>query len=626
MTQPFSADSAETPAPIQIKVPGVQLMINGTREVPSGLFGTHAVPLDEARIREWGIEAHRHLDQNPSGQPRENETPILMECFFDRYQPALILNDPNWKTRLESIARTYAEGAKNLDREPIVEFWNEPYLNWAVKPGVNYDGGLYQGPPVAGESMRTKIGGELIEDLIWDAPRPVALRGFDPGKGAIDYLATRFMPEGLKAGDTFTWRNKPFVVEERWWGKDRTQPESWWSGPVNREFYHRMLEPFATTLKSNNPDVTLVVGWGFHLNESNWQAWYTLHKPLIDFAHEWIDGYNEHHYGGNTRMVAGTYETAYAYALGAYGKRLKFYNTEAGGMLDPERPGSFNSAVTGSPVEQARGAYTYMVRDVLHLIDTMPDKAITRFAHEAHLHRGGGETAFKLLKPLRGQLMKTEVSNDPNIWAVASLNDDIYTLVVFNDYYDIRELNIHLIAPPGYSLDGGTLAKAKDVPGEGMTLEEEDLAYSSKNSSYRHQVRVKGKDAVRYHFKLKKESEAGIPIHQVVQFAAPEVLQSVSPEQSATFHIALPEKPLKEKTTARLRLVHDSDLRWRAENLKVSINGQPFPLNVNTDYLYEIEVPLDMLSTQNDIHFSLVPDAKPVLMCTVSLLLEQTSE
>lgn len=615
---PF-ASCADAEKGVQITVSGIQRSVNGARTVPAGLFGTHAVPLNATRIAEWGIEADRKIDANPDGQPRENETPMLMECFFDRYQPALLLTDPHWKTRLENLATRYAKAAKDLDREPLVEFWNEPYLNWAVNPGINYDGGLYRQPPVAGEAMRTRIGGDLIEHLVWDAPRPVALRGFDPGKGHIDYLATRFMPSGLKAGDTFNWRDKPFVVEERWWGKDRSQPVSWWSGSVNRDFYHRMLEPFASSLKAINPDVTLVVGWGFHLNEGNWQAWHTLHQPLIDFAHPWIDGYNEHHYGGNTRMIAGTYETAYAYTLSAYGKKLKFYNTEAGGMLDPEQPGKFTPGVEGTPVEQARGAYTYMIRDVLHLIDTIPDKAATRFAHESHLHHGGDETAFKLLKPLRGQLMQTVVANDPNIWAVASMQDDLYTVVVFNDHYQTQQIGINITAPAGYALNSGSLAKGMDVPDKGMTLQEVPLPEN--NLSF-HSIQLNGKDAVRFHFQLRKQSDAPIPTLQTRQFPAPQILQTVTPTAPAAFDISVPPATLSADSTVRLRFVHDSNLRWRPADMILSVNGETVPVAVTTDYIYELTLPRRLLQETNRILFSAPENAKPYLICTASLLLD----
>lgn len=613
----------ESPPATAVEVTGVRRTVNGADEIPRGLFGTHAVPLTPERVESWGIEIDRTIDHTPSGTPRTAVTPMLLECIFDRYQPALLLTDPDWKSRLESIARRYAAEAKTLDRKAILEFWNEPYLNWAANPGVNYDGGHYLGPPEAGRPMRTRIGGEPIENLVWDRPRLIAVRDFNPGRGSIDYLATRYQPEDLKEGDRFTWRNNPYLAQSRWWGKDITQPVSWWSGEVNREFYHRMLEPFARALKDANPEVQLVAGWGFHLNEGNWKAWDILHRPLIDFAHEWIDGYNEHHYGGNTRGVAGTYETVYAYTLAAHGKKLKFFNTEAGGMVDPERPGSFTPAVTGSPVQQARGAYTYMLRDVLHLIDTMPDKAVTRFTHHAHHHKGGSESAFKLLKPLRGRLMEAVVPDDPNVWAVAGLEGTRYTAVVFNDHYRTRDLKVTIRPPPGYSFAGGSLAKAVEIPDTGLDLEQKELNLNSGSSLYQQTLTLAGKDAARYRFELRKQNGAPLPVRHLRQFPAPEILQTVRPDQPARFTVTLPRLPDPDGVRARLRLVHESDLRWRPEDLKLTVNGNAVPLNVSTDYLYEMHIPFSLLQQKNEIRFSLSPEAKAVRICTVSLFLEK---
>ena len=606
-----------------ITVSGDLLSINGQTEVPRGLFGTHNVPLTPERLESWGIEADRSIDQNPSGAVRESKTPILIECLFDRYQPALMLNDPNWKDRLKRIATRYGKEARELDREPLLEFWNEPYLNWAVKPGVNYDGGLYQGPPEPGEPMRTKIGGDLIENLVWDKPRPVAIRDFKPGKDNIDYLATRFMSKELVAGDSFEWRNKPYRVEDRWWGKDTAQAASWWSGPVNREYYHRMFEVYARALEAANPDVTLIAGWGFHLNETNWAAWHTLHKPLIDFGIEWIDGYNEHHYGGNTRMVAGTYETAWAYTQGNHGKRMKFFNTEAGGMLDPERPGSFSSAIEGDPVTKGRGAYTYMVRDILHLIDTGPDKAITRVAHNSHGTAGGDESAFKLMRTLRGSLIDVDDHKDPNIWTVASLDGLNYTVIVFNDHYQPKEIDLLIKAPVGFSLDGGTIAQAVNVEGVGVRLKEEELAYSKHNSLYKHSVQLEGKDAVRYHFQLKQEA----PVEQrelaITQFPAPEILLEAKPSEPATFSIKLPRNERQNADSARLRFVHDSNLRWRSEDLQITLNDQILEGRVATDYIVEFAIPLEALQLENSVRFHISPEGKAALICMASIMLDE---
>jgi hypothetical protein len=256
----------------------------------------------------------------------------------------------------------------------------------------------------------------------------------------------------------------------------------------------------------------------------------------------------------------------------------------------------------------------------------MPDKAITRFAHEAHHHKGGGETAFKLMKTLRGQLMKADVADDPNVWAVASLNDDRYTVIVFNDHYEDKNIEIKIDAPPGFSLDGGTLALGKDIPDTGMILQEEDLPYSDKNSSYFHKIRVGGKDAVRYHFGLKKEAEASIPTHKIIQFAAPEILQQVLPDQPADFHVEVPLNALPPQTTAKLRFVHDSNLRWRPEDLSISVNGKDLAVSVNTDYLHEVPLPLSMLTEKNVITFHAAAGSKGFLLCTASIFLETTIE
>jgi hypothetical protein len=606
---------------IAAEATGIPWSLNEVGEVPRAMFGVHAVPLTPERVAEWGIESDRKIFQAPEGPPvTETEVPILMECWYDRYQPAWPLTDPQWETWLTEKARTYAEGAKPLDREPILEFWNEPYLNWATNPGVNYDGNHFATKRVAGEPTGPARDGTELAGLVWDAPRQIAVREFSPGRDAIDYLATRFMPKDLAVGDQFTWRDRPFRVEERWWARDTGQP-AWWSGPVNRTLYHRMLGPFATALKETNPEVTLIVGWGFHLNQDDWAAWHLLHQPLIDFAHQWMDGYNEHHYGGDTRMVAGTYETAYAYTLGTHGKRLRFYNTEAGGMADPEQPGSFSPSLQGDPVTIARGAYTYMVRDILHLLDVCPDKAWSRYSHESQNTHGGDETAFRLLKPLRGSLIWTETAN-PHLWMVASVGAEGYCVVLFNDAYQAVETAVTVRAPDGTTLaQGGTEVRAAIVPEVGLRLEESALPTYPSGESWNGQISLAGKEAVRLLFPLKGEMSLA-PLRRETQFVSPEILREVSPGTPFTTTIALPADD-SSPSAARLRFVQDQGLRWRPQDLRIEVNGEPLAFGQLTDHICEVAVPVGLLREQNEISFSIPPDGKPYRICAVSLILTQ---
>jgi hypothetical protein len=320
----------------QVRITGHVLSINGVSEVPRGLFGVHATPLSPQQISDWGVEAVRVILHTPSGDPVSNRSARVLECLYDRYQPALILARPDWQEHLVQLGKRFGRRPQSGAGRRWVEFWNEPYLNWAGKPGVNYDGNLYDFEQAqTGAPMRVRVSGETLSNLVWETQKLVAVR---ESSKQTDYVATRYATAGLDAGDSFSRGNQSYRLERRWWGRDTTQT-NWWSGTVNRELYHRMLLPFAQSLRQAAPDAEIVAGWGFHLNQDNWAAWDVLHRPLIDVAWQWIDGIDEHHYGSDTLMVAATYETAYAYALSRYGQALKFYNTEAGGALDPERPG-----------------------------------------------------------------------------------------------------------------------------------------------------------------------------------------------------------------------------------------------------------------------------------------------
>jgi len=155
-----------------------------------------------------------------------------------------------------------------------------------------------------------------------------------------------------------------------------------------------------------------------------------------------------------------------------------------------------------------------------------------------------------------------------------------------------------------------------------MELISEVVPYSEGNSQHLQKVEIAGKDAIRYHFRLRKQGNARLPKQIKTQFAAPEILQQVDADTVADFNIELPEFLRDPELTATLRLVHDSDLRWRPKDLKLQLNGTDIPLNIQTDYLYEIEIPVEILKENNVLRFSLAKDTEPVLLCTASIFLE----
>lgn len=599
-----------------IDLTGRAIAVNGTRKVPRGLFGIHATALTPQQLEEWGVETVRLIHGGPSTQPtvpgkggaaKYPKVKFVLDCFFDRYQPAAILTDPGgWEAKLLALARGYATNAKATGVEHHVEFWNEPYLNWATRPGVNYDGRLYdESRAVEGGPVHFRGSDEPIPHLAWRK----GTRAVDE-RGNTNPVAWGFAPRDGKPGDTYDFRGRKYTLIEAWMVRDTSQ-RSFYSGQYNLSLYLRMLRAFAPALKQTNPDVKLAAGWDFHLFQDNWKAWHELHQPTIDAAIEWIDGYTEHHYGGDTRAVAASYEVANAYAVVRHNKPLLMYNTEAGGLLDPQRPDSPrpNSRDAPDPLASARGAMTYFLRDVLYLLHHCPDKAFTRYAHEAQ-YNGGDEIAFKLLKPLRGQLLEVHGS-DPNLYAVASLNDaGEICLLVFNDTDAAQQTRLQLAAPRGTSFLDGTVAQPRE--------QDRRLALSIDRLPARGDRvvldwSIPARSAARFLFPL--EGQARPQRVETRQFFAPEVLMRVDRGRTLTLRLHLPEEQLRRADRAWMKLALPDGLRGGAG---VLLNGQPLAIG-DGDALLRVPVPTRVLRTDNEIQLRAAEQPLAVDMLSIVL-------
>lgn len=579
-----------------IEATGRLLSINGTTQVPRGLFGVHATPLSADQVKELGIESVRTIDHNP-GRPKQAESSKwlppgvthLVECFYDRYQPALIVTRPDWRAELERVAEQYGKAARSLNRPAIVEFWNEPYLNWGVRPGVNYDGQFYkpQGREI-GAAMTLKHADQPTEHLVWTR-QLVAV----PAEGdRTHYLATRYKPNDKKEGETFIWRGNAYRLEMRWWGRDVTQ-ETFWPGKQNSMWYRQMLVPFAKKLKATNPDVTLVAGWGFHIHQNGWAAWEDVHRPTIDAAIQWIDGYNEHHYGGDTRMVAGAYETVTAYTVGKYGKALAFYNTEAGGELDPEQPGAAQPGYnTLQPDVRQRGAMTYMLRDIIHLIDVCPDKAAARAAHEAG--GKGHRAALKLLKPLRGRLVEVRTGS-PNLWAVGAVDGQRMCIVIFNDTLEPVTETMRVHAPADTRFKGGVQRSINDE------LDIVESAVDALGKRYAAEVAVAGRSAVALVFDIEGSIGEAAATRYIEQHHCPNILTHIAPGQSAEFIVELPGGvSTNDLQGATLRMVqHNFD-----HDAKVTLNGTAVKFSPVGPWVHDEAVASSLIAQHNVIRIS----------------------
>ena len=601
----------------EVRVTGELRSVNGTTEIPIGLFGVHATPLTPELVRDWGIESVRVIERSPKGDPVvpgqspavPDGIPMVVECFYDRYQPALQLTDPDWKAKLEKLARTYGANSARLGGVRHVEFWNEPYLNWAAKPGVNYDGAFYdQNDTTPGAPMTLRGQSHPLPSLVWGR-QLMAVNG----AGRPDYLASSYaLPlvwkKELAEGDSYVFRDKTFTMKMLPWGRDPGQT-SWFSGPQNSEFYRGMFVPFARALKAADPRVQVVGGWGFHFNQDGWAAWPVLFKPLLDEAAPWLDGLCEHHYGGDTRMVAGNYLTVSAYSRTAHGRDIKFYNTEAGGQLDPEQPGNAAIPVFQPKTDAERLAgSTYMLRDIIHLLDVCPDKAIARAAHEA-VSSGVGP-AFQLLKDLRGRLLCTKTGL-PGVWCVASMRGDRLCAVVFNDTAQPSIVPLVVVAPGDAEIRSGRRMWIKpdlSLGGEPVTVS---------GGVWRTEQVIPAKSAVCWVFDCTPPSRRPAVVKET-EFPAAEILRLVTPDMPVTFSVDIPPHVASSARRAHLRFVQSG---WSNGKSLCSVNGTKIPLEVRESYTHETAIDPALLKPHNEMTFSEASAGKGYRIDTVSLVL-----
>ncbi|MFP4354311.1 MAG: hypothetical protein ACLFUJ_04235 [Phycisphaerae bacterium] len=582
---------AGSESPATVTVIGQGREVNGQSRVPVGLFGVHNFrgDLDKA-IDQWGITMDRKITWTPNGKPIQPRKGLAMfiECWYDRYQPAVVLQRKDFKSFLEDLARKYGQAAKESPwKQHIVEFWNEPYLNWATKPGVNYDGRFYESEGrKPGAPMTIKGWDKPTEYLVWDGPRKLAMI-----RGQIDYVQSRYLPDNLKPGDVWKRGSRKYQVVQRWWGKDPTQ-KHYWSGKQNVQFYLWMYEPFARTLKQTNPDVTVLGGWGFNIYNEGWDSWRMLYKPLIDQCWQWTDGIHEHHYGGDTRKVAASYEVAYAYTLGNYGKRLKFYNTEAGGMLDPEQPVA-RPVYHGSGLDRLRGGMTYTLRDIIGMVADVPDKAAARATHQPDPN--GEKFAYLMLRDLRGRLMHV-TTDQPKVWAVASVNGDKLAIVIFNDNA-AQNVRVQVNPPAGTKLKSG-LARRVVAEGGKLQLKTETLdeVYPDRFvASYD----IGTKQAQALTFQLDK-APGEMPTRSETQFVSKDVLTAVTAANPAKLSISIPAKDLAGAEEAYLRISAEGNMPIKGTYFTVNGRQVLFPSAANR-YIVDIPLPPDALKTENEV-------------------------
>ncbi len=622
-----------------VKVSGKILSYNGSSKVPIGLFGVHAgnfQGFNAQTVQKWGIESVRTIQTIPTGNTYSPPAGVnqVIDCWFDRFQPARNVEQPlSWKPLFHQRATQYAANIASLDREVIFEFWNEPYLNWAYKPGTNTDPQFFDTTGrTLGGPCRLKGKSEPEPYLKWkmaqwyNSPNWAANRQgiYNAISSAWNQMLTvRNVPYpgltgALLTGDIFNaGTNRQFEVIEALRPVDTTQL-SFYSGRQNSLYYNEMYGVAADTLRKLNPNLLLAAGWGFEVHADGWKPWKDLFKPLIDEHHEKIDVIHEHHYGMDTRIVTADYETIYAYTFNKFGRRLKFINTETGGYLDPQRPGNVgNSAGNVTAKNRALNAFIYNSKDILYMLAHSQDKGYARAIHEPQNTNGGAGFSLQNLKSLRGSFLHAGSSNN-QIWPVATLSgDSLLTLVCFNNLLESANLNVEILAPAGKIFASGTVQVvdtsanadtlsilAQNIPISGTVFSSTELLPSFKTKTW----------------KLRLSENAVVPdTVKINQFFADSILTRIGANQSATFPISIPASAALG-TYARLKFVAQNG------QPNISINGTPLTYvymgdsaSKNRGGISYAHIPAGVLSDQNVITATTTASGSEIWMMSLEV-------
>ena len=546
---------------IKLNVSGIPYSINGQDSVPVGLFGVHSTTLTPERVLDWGIEMVRGIEAGPSGSPSfpgKNEifpTGIKMtiDCYYDRYQPALYLsNRSGWKAQLENLATTYANNSLTMSHKPIMEFWNEPFLNWASKPAANYDNRWYDTTEaVQGGPVRRPGFSSPEKHLIWDKRKwfvQLSPTVTDPVNFYVQLGNNWTALNNLAVGSELQIGSRRFKAVLAWLAKDTNQ-FSFYSSLANAEMYIKMYKAYSQKLKSINPDLKVLAGWGMSFSNDNWRPWRTIYKSTMDSCWQWMDGVHEHHYGGDTRFMTGAYEVVNAYGRIKYGKNFPIYNTEAGGFTDPQIPGTTTPGAPSDPLLRDRGAFQFTFREIVFNISRSADKLKSRAAHEAHFNNGDG-MAFRLLRDLRGKLISATSTSD-NVWCVSALNGNKLVVAVYNDLNLAQSINLAIKAPTGFQFTGGERKWVEDSSAGNTIVGRREVIIAG-GSDWNQTINMALKSGTVLSFDLTGSLQA--QSMQIEQYFADTILAKIPANGSLSTKILIPANDLTNITASRLKI------------------------------------------------------------------------
>ena len=227
-----------------------------------------------------------------------------------------------------------------------------------------------------------------------------------------------------------------------------------------------MANKVATAVKKRFPDILVggpVLCWppGWPPSQKGKAPWYTWHEwtlPWLEHTRDTIDFFDFHDYHAKPDELTVQVEMLFSAALRIQGRRLPIWVTESNaglGKIPPERMWR----------DRVLSYERVLLRCVLPQADKIAGNLYHDLSARAHSLWAGPYHLFWVLRDLRGTRVVAD-SDDPDLVAYATVEEDRTTIVLFNDSGGAKEVGLKVGMPCGWWTGPGARAIGEGPDGQ----------------------------------------------------------------------------------------------------------------------------------------------------------------